>query len=78
MIGPCDERDVTGRCQPVKPTFNPLEPTIDIGLKDFGGVRSKYPKVPRTTRRAGKRFCHGEGVVARITDQELVMWVWAG
>src|SRR5271167_2716537 len=50
----------TRACQPVKPTFDPLEPTIDIALKDFGGVRSKYPKVPRTTRRAGKRVCNGE------------------
>ena len=50
MIGPCDERDATGRGQPVTPTFDPLEPTIDIALKNFGGVRSEYPKVPRTTR----------------------------
>src|SRR5271166_4208034 len=78
MTSPCDEGDATGRGQPVMPTFDSLEAAIDIALKDFGGVRSKYPKVPRTTRRAGKRFCHGEGVVARITDQELVMWVWAG
>jgi hypothetical protein len=54
MIGPCDEGGATGRCQRVKPTFDPLEPTIDIALKNFGGVRSKGPKVPRTTRRAGQ------------------------
>src|SRR5260370_41616268 len=56
MVGPCDERDATGRCQPVTPTFDPLKPTVDISLKDFGGVRSKWPKVPRTTRRAGNRL----------------------
>jgi hypothetical protein len=54
MIGPCDEGGATGRCQRVKPTFDPLEPTLDIALKNFGGVRSKGPKVPRTTRRAGQ------------------------
>ncbi len=48
MVGPSDEGDATGRGQPVKPAFDPLEPTVDIALKDFSGVRSKYPKVPRT------------------------------
>ena len=60
MIGPCDERDATGRGQRITPTFDPLKPTIDISLKNFGGVRSKDPKVPRTTGRAGKRVGHGE------------------
>jgi hypothetical protein len=60
MVGPCDECDATGRGQPVKPPFDPLEPTVDIALKDFGGVRSKYPKVPWTTRRGGKHVGHGE------------------
>src|ERR1700741_3599478 len=60
MVGPCDEGDATGRGQLVEPPFDPLEPTIDIALKDFGGVRSKYPKVPRTTRRASKRIGHSE------------------
>ncbi len=60
MVGPCDEGDATGRGQPVKPPFDPLEPTVDIALKDFGGVRSKCPKVARATWRAGKRVGHGE------------------
>src|SRR5271166_570348 len=60
MVGPCDEGDATGRGQPVKPPFDSLEPTVNIALKDFGGVRSKCPKVPRATRRAGKRVGHGE------------------
>ena len=60
MIGPCDEGEATRRGQPVKTTLDPREPTIDIPLKNFGGVRSKYPKVPRTTRHAGKRIGHGE------------------
>jgi hypothetical protein len=60
LIGPCHEGDATGRGQPIKSPFDPLEPTIDIALKNFGGVRSKNPKVPRTTRRAGKRVGHGE------------------
>ena len=41
-----------------------LEPTIDIALKDFGGIRRKYPKVSRTTRRPGKRAGHGERLLA--------------
>ena len=60
MVGPCDEGDATGRGQPVKPPFYPLEPTVDIALKDFGGVRSKCPKVARATWRASKRVGHGE------------------
>ena len=52
--------DATGRGQPVKPPFDPLEPTVDIAQKDFGGIRSKCPKVPQATRRAGKRVGHGE------------------
>ena len=60
VVGPCDEGDATGRGQPVKAPFDPLEPTVDIALKDFGGIRSKCPKVPRATRRAGKRVGHGE------------------
>ncbi len=60
VVGPCDEGDATGRGQPVKPPFDPLEPTVDIASKDFGGIRSKYPKVPRATRRASKRVGHGE------------------
>src|SRR5208282_4282426 len=60
MVGPWDEGDATGRGQPVKTQFDPLEPTVDIALKDFGGVRSKCPQVPRPTRRAGKRVSHGE------------------
>src|SRR3984957_15812572 len=60
FVGPCHEGDATGRGQPIKSPFDPLEPTIDIALKNFGGVRSKNPKVPRTTRRAGKRVGHGE------------------
>ena len=54
-VGPCHEGDATGRGQPIKSPFDPLEPTIDIALKNFGGGRSKNPKVPRTTRCAGKR-----------------------
>ena len=50
----------TGRGQSVKPPFDPLKPTVDIALKDFGGVRSKCPKVPRATRRIGKRVGDGE------------------
>ena len=44
----------------VLPPFDALEPTIDIALKNLGGVWSKNPKFPRTTRRAGKRVGHGE------------------
>src|ERR1700693_948198 len=64
MIGPCDEGDATGRGQPVKSTLDPLEPTLDVALNDFGGVWSQYPKVPRTTRRAGKRVGHNEYLLA--------------
>ena len=64
MIGPCDEGDATGRGQPVKSTLDPLEPTIDVVLNDFGGVWSQYPKVPRTARRAGKRVGHNERLLA--------------
>src|ERR1700690_3962520 len=60
LVGPCHQGDATGRGQPIKSPFDPLEPAIDIALKNFGGVRSKNPKVPRTTRRAGKRVGHGE------------------
>src|SRR5271165_6828549 len=60
MVGPFDEGDATGRGQPVKPPFDPLEPTVDIALEDFGGLRSKCPKVPRTTRRAGERVGDSE------------------
>ena len=56
MIGPCDEGNVTGGDQPVKPTFDPLKPTVDVALSDFGGVWSKFPKVPRTAWRAGERW----------------------
>ena len=45
VVGPCDEGDATGRGQPVKPQFDPFEPTVDIALKDFGGIRSKCPRV---------------------------------
>jgi hypothetical protein len=41
MIGPYDEGAATGRGQAVKPAFDPLEPTIDIALQDFGCVGSK-------------------------------------
>jgi hypothetical protein len=54
MISPGHECDATGRGQPIKSPFDPLEPTVDIALKNFGGGRSKNPKVPRTTRRAGE------------------------
>jgi hypothetical protein len=64
MISPCDEGDATGRGQPVKSTLDPLEPTIDVALNDFGGVWGQYPKVPRTTRRSGKRVCHNERLLA--------------
>ena len=50
VVGPCDKGDATRRGQSVQPPFDPLEPTVDIALKDFGGVRSKCPKVPRATR----------------------------
>ena len=59
VVGPCDEGDATGRGQPVKPQFDPFEPTVDIALKDFGGIRSKCPRVPRATRGVGKRVGHG-------------------
>jgi len=52
--------DAIGRGQPIKPPFDLLEPTIDIAPKNFGGVRSKNPKVPRTTRRDGNRVGHGK------------------
>jgi hypothetical protein len=64
MIGPCDEGHATGRGQSVKSTLNPLEPTIDVSLNDFGGVWSEYPKVPRTARRAGERVRHDERLLA--------------
>ena len=59
MVGPCDQGDASGRGQSVKSMLDPLEPTIDVALKDFGGVWSKYSKVSRTTWRAGKRVGHG-------------------
>ena len=64
MIGPCYEGDATRRGQPIKSTLNPLEPTIDVALNDFGGVWSQYPKVPRTTRHAGERISHNERLLA--------------
>src|SRR5271156_5741044 len=60
LVGPCHQGDATGRGQSIEAPLDPLEPTIDIALKNFGGVRSKNPKVPRTTLRAGKRVGHGE------------------
>src|ERR1700677_3633182 len=60
LVGPCHQGDATGHGQPIKSPFDPLEPTIDIALKNFRGVWSKNPKVPRTTRCAGKRVGHGE------------------
>src|SRR5208337_1848914 len=60
MICPCDEGDASRRGQRVTPSFDPLEPTVDIALKDFRGVGSQYPKVPRAARRDGKRVRHGE------------------
>jgi integrase len=42
----------------------PLELTIDIPSKNLGNVRSNRPKIPRTTRRAGERVSHGEGLLA--------------
>ena len=64
MIGPCDEGDATGRGQPVESTFDPLEPTIDVALNDFGRVWSQYPKVPRTTWHASKRVGYNERLLA--------------
>ena len=37
---PFDEGDTTGRRKPIKPSFDTLEPTIDVS-KDFGGVRNE-------------------------------------
>ena len=64
MIGPCYEGDATRGGQPIKSTLDPLEPTIYVALNDFGGVRSQYPKVPRTARRTGKRVGHNERLLA--------------
>ena len=57
---PSREGDATGGGQSIKSMLDPLEPTIDIALKNFGGVGRERSKVPRTTRRAGKRVGHGE------------------
>jgi hypothetical protein len=64
MSGPCDEGDATRRGQPIKSTLDPLEPAIDVALNDFGGVRSQYPKVPRTTGRADKRIGYNKCLLA--------------
>jgi hypothetical protein len=61
---PFDEGGATGRGKPIKPSFDTLEPTIDISLKDFGGVRSKSLKVPRTTRRAREGIGHGKRLLS--------------
>jgi hypothetical protein len=62
--------DATGRGKPIKPSFDTLEPTIDISLKDFGGVRSKSLKVPRTTRRAREGI--GQGIAATSQIRQRV------
>jgi hypothetical protein len=41
LIGPCHEGDATGRGQPIKPPFDPLEPTIDIAPKILESADAK-------------------------------------
>jgi hypothetical protein len=41
LVGPCREGDATGRGQPIKPPFDPLEPTIDIAPKILESADAK-------------------------------------
>src|ERR1700744_5357967 len=63
LLGPFHEGAATGRGQSVDSPFDSLEPTIDICLKNFGGVWGERPEIPRTTRRDRKRAGHGESLL---------------
>jgi hypothetical protein len=58
MVDPHDEGGPSRGGQPVKPPLDALEPTLYVALKDFGGIRSKGPKVLRARWHAGERVSH--------------------